>query len=67
MEKVGYCILILATIAWIIAGICGMFQNVWVGIIGLATMIGLGLLFLKTLNDRIKSCKEDRYSRDVKK
>ena len=41
MEKAGYCILILATIAWIIAGICGMFQNVWIGIIGLATMIGL--------------------------
>lgn len=33
MEKAGYCILILATIAWIIAGICGMFQNIWIGII----------------------------------
>ena len=67
MEKVGYCILILATIAWIIAGICGIFQNIWIGIIGIDTMFGLGLLFLKTLNDRIKSRREDRYSRDVKK
>ena len=41
MEKAGYCILILATIAWIIAGICGMFQNICIGIIGLATIIRL--------------------------
>ena len=67
MEKAGYYILMFVAIAWIVAGICGMFQNIWVGIIGLATIIGLGLLFLKALNDRIKSRKEDRYSRDVKK
>ena len=30
-------------------------------------LIGLGLLFLKALRDRMKSHQDDRYSRDVEK
>lgn len=67
MEKMGYIILILVTIAWIIAWIVGMFENVWLGIIGLVTIIGLGLLFIKALTDRLASKKDDKYSRDVEK
>jgi hypothetical protein len=63
----GYIILILVTIAWIIAWIVGMFENVWLGIIGLVTIIGLGLLFVKALTDRWASKKDDKYSRDVEK
>jgi len=67
MEKTGYIILIIVTIAWIIAWIIGMFENVWLGIIGLVTIIGFGLLFIKALTDRLVSKKDDKYSRDVKK
>ncbi len=67
MEKMGYIILILITIAWIIAWIVGMFENVWLGIIGLVTIIGLGLLFIKALTDRLASKKDDKYSRDIEK
>ncbi len=67
MEKMGYIILIIVTIAWIIAWIVGMFENGWLGIIGLVTIIGLGLLFIKALTDRLASKKGDKYSRDVKK
>ncbi len=67
MEKMGYIILIIVTIAWIIAWIVGMFENVWLGIIGLVTIIGLGLLFIRSLTDRLASKKDDKYSRDVKK
>jgi len=67
MEKTAYIILIIVTIVWIIAWIVGMFENVWLGIIGLATIIGLGLLFIKALTDRLESKKDDKYSRDVKK
>jgi hypothetical protein len=67
MEKMGYIILILVTIAWIIAWIVGMFENVWLGIIGLVTIIGLGLLFVKALTDRLASKKDDKYSRNVEK
>jgi len=67
MEKIGYVILIIATIAWIIAWIVGMFENIWIGIIGLVTIVGLGFLFIKALTDRLASKKDDKYSRDVKK
>lgn len=67
MEKVAYVILIVVIIAWIIAWIVGMFENVWLGIIGLVTIVGLGLLFIKALTDRLASKKDDKYSRDVEK
>jgi len=67
MEKTAYIILIVVTIVWIIAWIVGMFENVWLGIIGLVTIVGLGLLFIKALTDRLASKKDDKYSRDVKK
>jgi len=67
MEKVGYIILIIVTIGWIIAWIVGMFENIWLGTIGLVTIIGLGLLFIKALTDRLASKEDDKYSRDVKK
>jgi len=67
MEKTAYFILIIVTIIWIIAWIAGMFENVWLGIIGLVTIVGFGLLFIKALTDRLASKKDDKYSRDVKK
>lgn len=67
MEKTGYIILIIVAIVWIIAGIAGMFRNVWIGIIGLITLVGLGLLFIKALSDRMKSSKDDCYSKDIEK
>ena len=66
MEKTGYIILIIVTIVWIVAWIVGMFENIWLGIIGLVTIVGLGLLFIKALTDRLASRKDDKYSRDVK-
>ena len=67
MERTAYLILIIVTIAWIIAWVVGMFENVWLGIIGLATIVGLGLLFIKALTDRLASKKDDKYSKDVEK
>jgi len=67
MEKMGYIILMIVTIVWIIAWIVGMFENIWLGVIGLATIVGLGLLFIKALTDRLASKKDDKYSKEVKK
>ena len=67
MEKTAYFILIIVAVAWMIAWIFGMFQNIWIGIIGIAMLLGLGLLFIKALTDRMNRKKDDRYSRDVKK
>lgn len=67
MEKTAYIILLIAVIVWIIAWMVGLFQNTWLGIIGLVTMVGLGLLFIKALSDRLKSSKDDHYSRDIER
>jgi len=67
MEKTAYIILLVVAIGWIIAWIVGMFQNVWIGSIGLVTLVGFGLLFIKALSDRMKSSKDDKYSKNVKK
>ena len=67
MEKTAYIILIIVTITWIIAWIIGMFENGWIGSIGLVTLVGFGLLFIKALSDRMKNSKDDKYSKDVEK
>jgi len=67
MEKVGYTILIIVAITWMIAMIIGMFENLWIGIIGLLTIIGLGFLFIKALTDRLASKEDDKYSKEIKK
>ena len=66
MEKTAYIILLILVAIWIIVWIIGMFQNVWIGIAGLVVLVGFGLLFIKALIDRMKSSKNDKYSKDVK-
>ena len=66
MEKTDYIILLILVAIWIIVWIIGMFQNVWIGIAGLVALVGFGLLFIKALIDRMKSSKNDKYSKDVK-
>jgi len=67
MEKTAYVILILVAIAWIIAMIAGMVAAFPAGLIGLAAIFALGLLFVKALRDRAGQSRDDRYSRDVQK
>jgi hypothetical protein len=66
MENTAYIILLILVAIWIIFWIIGMFQNVWIGIAGLVVLVGFGLLFIKALIDRIKSSKNDKYSKDIK-
>ena len=67
MEKSAYIILFIVAVGWIIAWIIGMLQNGWIGILGLVSLVGFGILFIKALSDRIKNSKSDKYSRDIEK
>ena len=67
MEKIAYSILIVVAACWLIAMIAGMIVSFPFGILGLLVIVGLGLLFIKALQERIKASKDDRYSRDVQK
>lgn len=67
MEKTAYIILLIVTAAWLIAMIVGLIVAFPVGLIGLLAIVGLGLLFIKVLKERLTSSKEDRYSKEVEK
>lgn len=67
MEKVAYIILTIAAIGWLIAMVVGMIAAFPFGLIGLVVILAFGLLFIKALKERLKSRKDDRYSKDVKK
>lgn len=67
MEKGAYIILGFIAICWLIAMIVGAIVTFPVGLIGLLAIIGLGMLFIKVLKERIKASKGDRYSKDVEK
>lgn len=67
MEKTAYIILLIVTAVWFIAMIVGLIAAFPVGLIGLLAIVGLGLLFIKVLKERLASSKEDRYSREVEK
>ncbi len=67
MEKLGYAILLVATVAWLASMIWEMVPIWPEGAIGLVTLVGLGLLFTKALADRVKAARTDKYSKDVKR
>lgn len=67
MEKIGYILLFAVALCWFIAMLAGLIVSFPVGIIGLVAIIGLGLLFIKALKERLAAGKRDRYSKEVEK
>ncbi|MBC8215782.1 MAG: hypothetical protein H8E64_04625 [Candidatus Marinimicrobia bacterium] len=67
MEKIGYIILTTVALAWLIAIFFGMINAFPDGLIGIIIFIGLGLLFIKVLQDRLSNKEDDYYSKTVKK
>lgn len=67
MENIGYILLGIAAICWIIAVIVGVIVAFPVGIIGLIAIIGIGFLFAKVIKDRLENKEDDHYSKSVEK
>ena len=65
MERAGYAILLTLAILWVLGIIVGMIAAFPVGIIGLVAILGIGLLFVKVLKDRLSSKEDDYYSKNV--
>jgi hypothetical protein len=65
MERAGYAILLTLAILWLLGIIVGMIAAFPVGIIGLVAILGIGLLFMKVLTDRLSSKEDDYYSKNV--
>lgn len=67
MEIVGYIILAVVAVFWLGAMIAGMIAVFPSGIIGILALLGIGLLFLKVLKDRIRNKEDSHYSKTVEK
>jgi len=67
VEKLGYAVLLAVLIAWIVILIVGLLDAMPEGVIGLAAIFGIGVLFLKVIRDRLRNKEDDYYSKNVKK
>ena len=59
MEYIGYFLLAIVVVVWIIAMIVGMIVAFPFGLIGLVAILGVGLLLIKVI--------DDHYSQNVEK
>ena len=60
MENIGYFLLGIVTVIWIIAVIIGVIVAFPFGLIGLLAILGFGFLFAKVIKDRME--KQRRWS-----
>lgn len=67
MEKIGYVLLLIVALIWILAMIVGMIAAFPLGIIGLMAIVGIGLLFAKVVRDRLASKEDDYYAENVER
>jgi len=67
MEYIGYFLLAIVVVVWIIAMIIGMIIAFPFGLIGLVAILGVGLLLIKVINDRLQNKEDDHYSKNVDK
>jgi hypothetical protein len=67
MENIGYILLGIVAVCWLIAMVVGMIATFPVGLIGLVAIVGIGFLFAKVLKDRLANREDDHYSKTVKK
>ena len=67
MEKAGYAILAVLAVGWLLAIIVGLVATFPAGGIGLLALLGIGLLFTKVVQDRLKNKEDDYYQKHVDK
>jgi hypothetical protein len=67
MEKIGYILLSIVAICWLIGMIAGMIAALPFGIVGLVAIAGVGFLLIKVIKDRLGSAEDDHYSKSVDK
>ena len=66
-EKIGFGLLIVVAIVYLVALITGMILAFPFGIIGLILIAGIGILFWKVVVDRLNNEEDEYYSKNVEK
>lgn len=67
MEYIGYILLALVLVCWIIAVAISLVAAWPWGLIGFIGIAGIGFLFAKVIKDRMGNKEDDYYSKNVKK
>ena len=65
MEKLGYVLLAIVGAVYVLFMIGGMIVAFPWGIIGLVLILGIGLLFIQVVKDRLSNKEDDYYSKNV--
>ena len=66
-EKIGYILLGIVALFWIVAIFIGMIVAFPFGLLGFVAIVGVGLLFIKALKERLNNAEDDHYSKNVEK
>ena len=67
MEKIGYAILIALAVLWVGVFVAGMIAALPYGLLGLAALGAIAILFAKVVRDRSANTEDDYYSKNVEK
>ncbi len=65
MERVAYGILAVLALIWLAVTILGVVAIFPFGLLGLAVLIAIGLLFATAVRDRLRNKEDDYYSANV--
>ena len=65
MEKLGYLFLAIVAIIYFVAIMVGLIAAFPWGIIGFILLIGIGLLFIKVITDRLDNKEDNYYEKNI--
>lgn len=66
-EIVSYTLLGTIAVIYLVAMIMGMIAMFPFGLIGLIILLGIGILLLKVLKERMENKEDDYYSKEIEK
>jgi hypothetical protein len=64
-EKIGYSILAVVALLWIAGMVAGAVAALPYGLVGLLGVVGIGVLLVKVIRERMKNTDDDYYSDNV--
>lgn len=66
-EKIGYLCIGIVAVLYVVAMIAGMIAAFPFGLIGLVVFLGVGVLLVKVVKERLANREDDYYSKNVKR
>jgi hypothetical protein len=65
LEKIAYTLLGFVSLLYLVVMVAGLIAAFPWGIVGLIAIVGVGLLLIKVIRERIRNSEDDYYSKNV--